>query len=58
MKSRVGTVFFMAPEVLLGNYDERCDLWSAGALLYMLLCGYPPFFGDTTEKIYDAILEG
>jgi calcium-dependent protein kinase len=48
----------MAPEVLTGSYKEDCDLWSCGAMLYMLLCGYPPFMGDSNERIYEAILEG
>lgn len=53
-----GTVYYIAPEVLTENYDYKCDIWSLGVIFYILLCGYPPFFGKNDEEIIESIKIG
>ena len=53
-----GTPYYIAPEVLAEKYDEKCDIWSCGVILYILLCGYPPFNADSDELILDKIKTG
>ena len=50
-----GTVYYMAPEVLEGCYNEKCDLWSLGVILYIMLSGKPPFDGGTERHIARSI---
>lgn len=57
MSERVGTAYYISPEVIKGVYDEKCDIWSAGVILYVLLCGYPPFNGDDDDDIMRNVLK-
>mmetsp|Transcript_63145 Transcript_63145/g.145286 ORF Transcript_63145/g.145286 Transcript_63145/m.145286 type:complete len:542 (+) Transcript_63145:15-1640(+) len=60
LTDKVGTKFYMAPEVVTGDHkhDNKCDLWSVGVILFMLLSGQLPFGGRKTEDVYRAIAQG
>jgi calcium-dependent protein kinase len=63
LKSMMGTAYYIAPEVIDGRYDEKCDVWSCGVILYILLCkrylgGYPPFNGKSDSEIFKKIKAG
>jgi calcium/calmodulin-dependent protein kinase I len=59
MTTACGTPGYVAPEVLKGDqYDQAVDMWSLGVILYILLCGFPPFYSDNTAELYAKIKAG
>ena len=54
----IGTLIYCSPEVLKNNYNQECDIWSCGVIMYVLLSGHFPFYGKTEEEIKKKILSG
>jgi len=57
-RKMIGSSYYMAPEVISKNYNEKCDLWSCGVILYILLSACPPFSGKDDNQIIESIKRG
>ncbi|CAI5481270.1 unnamed protein product [Closterium sp. Yama58-4] len=55
LHSVTGSPYYVAPEVLQNSYGPEADVWSLGIVAYMLLCGYPPFFADESDAIFEKV---
>ncbi len=55
---KAGTPYYIAPEVIKKEYNNKCDIWSCGVILYILLVGKPPFDGKNSEEVFNKILSG
>jgi calcium-dependent protein kinase len=54
----IGTTNYLAPEILKSEYNEKCDIWSAGVILYTLLAGKYPYDGNSETEIIEKIRNG
>ncbi|KAM5247407.1 serine/threonine-protein kinase 33 [Ctenodactylus gundi] len=59
MQATCGTPIYMAPEVINAHdYSQQCDIWSIGVIMYMLLCGEPPFLANSEAQLFELIRKG
>jgi len=55
LNKKVGNPYYIAPEVLKRKYTEKCDIWSCGIIMYILLCGKPPYCGCSEKEVLEMV---
>ncbi|CAB9521574.1 MAP kinase-activated protein kinase 2 (Fragment) [Seminavis robusta] len=55
---KVGSAYYIAPEILNGSYGPKCDVWSAGVIAFVLLSGDAPFYGETEAEVLKMVVKG
>jgi len=58
LTTKAGTPYYVAPQVLAGKYDQSSDVWSLGVIMFVVLCGYPPFYGETDADVLAKVRLG
>lgn len=59
LKTPCGTIGYTAPEIVKDmKYSKQVDMWALGCVLYILLCGFPPFFNDNIEELTNKVARG
>jgi calcium-dependent protein kinase len=58
MTTKGGSPYYVAPQILLGEYTQAADLWSLGVIMYIIVCGYPPFHAESDEEILAKVALG
>jgi calcium-dependent protein kinase len=58
LTTKAGTPYYVAPQVLNGKYDHLSDMWSIGVIMFVMLCGYPPFFGESDAEVLSKVRLG
>ena len=58
LDEKLGTPYYIAPEVLNKSYNEKCDIWSCGVICYIIISGIPPFNGASDQEIMKKVKLG
>ena len=58
LDEKLGTPYYIAPEVLNKCYNEKCDIWAIGVITYINMCGLPPFNGTSDQGIMKRVRDG